>query len=38
MVTVEGHNGLDIMKAIYGKSKVNIILSSERLKAFPLRS
>ena len=29
---------LNIIKAIYGKSKANIILSGEKLKAFPLKS
>ena len=29
---------LNIMKAIYDKTKANIILSGEKLKAFPLRS
>ena len=29
---------LNIMKAIYDKPTVNIILNSEKLKAFPLRS
>ena len=29
---------LNIIKAIYDKSTVNIILNCERLKAFPLRS
>ena len=28
---------LNIIKAIYDKSTVNIILNSEKLKAFPLR-
>ena len=28
----------NIVKAIYDKSRVNIILSGEKLKAFPLRS
>ena len=29
---------LDIIKAIFDKSTANIILSSEKLKAFPLKS
>ena len=29
---------LNILKAIYDKSKANIILNGEKLKAFPLRS
>ena len=29
---------LNIVKAIYGKSTVHIILNGEKLKAFPLRS
>ena len=29
---------LNIIKAIYGKPIVNVILNDERLKAFPLRS
>ena len=29
---------LNIVKAIYDKSTVNIILNGEKLKAFPLRS
>ena len=29
---------LNIVKAIYDKPTVNIILSTEKLKAFPLRS
>ena len=29
---------LNIVKAIYDKSTANIILNSEKLKAFPLRS
>ena len=29
---------LNIVKAIYDKPKVNIILNGEKLKAFPLRS
>ena len=29
--------GLNIVKAIYGKPKVDIILNGEKLKAFPLR-
>ena len=29
---------LNIVKAIYDKPKANIILSGEKLKAFPLRS
>ena len=29
---------LSIVKAIYGKPTANIILSGEKLKAFPLRS
>lgn len=28
---------LSIIKAVYGKTTANIILNSERLKAFPLR-
>ena len=31
-------NYLNIIKAIYDKPTANIILSSEKLKAFPLRS
>ena len=31
-------NYLNIIKAIYDKPTVNIILSGENLKAFPLRS
>ena len=34
---IEG-NYLNIIKAIHDKSKANIILNGERLKAFPLRS
>ena len=34
---IEG-NYLNIVKAIYDKPKANIILSGEKLKAFPLRS
>ena len=30
--------GVNIVKAIYDKSTVNIILNGEKLKAFPLRS
>ena len=30
--------GLNIVKAIYGKPKGDIILNGEKLKAFPLRS
>ena len=30
--------GVKIVKAIYDKPTVNIILSGEKLKAFPLRS
>ena len=35
-----GHRGnlLNIIKAIYDKPTTNIILSGEKLKAFPLRS
>ena len=29
---------LDIIKAIYNKSTTNILLSGQKLKAFPLRS
>ena len=29
---------LNIIKAIYDKSTINIILNDEKLKAFPLRS
>ena len=29
---------LNIIKAIYGKPRVNIVLNGENLKAFPLRS
>ena len=36
-VGIEG-NYLNIIKAIYNKPTVNIILNSEKLKAFPLRS
>ena len=36
----KGHKGthLNIVKAIYDKPIANIILNSEKLKAFPLRS
>ena len=34
---IEGIN-LNIVKAIYDKPTANIILSAEKLKAFPLRS
>ena len=34
---IEG-NYLNIVKAIYDKPTANIILSGEKLKAFPLRS
>ena len=34
---IEGTN-LNVIKAIYDKSTVNIILNGEKLKAFPLRS
>ena len=34
---IEG-NYLHIIKAIYDKPEANIILNSEKLKAFPLRS
>ena len=34
---IEG-NYLNIIKAIYDKPTANIILNSEKLKAFPLRS
>ena len=34
---IEGKH-LNIIKAIYDKPTTNIILNSERLKAFPLRS
>ena len=37
IVGIEG-TYLNIIKAIYDKPTVNIILSSEKLKAFPLRS
>ena len=33
-----GGTYLNIIKAIYGKPTVNIILSDEKLKAFPLKS
>ena len=33
-----GRTYLDIIKAIYDKPKANIILSGEKLKAFPLKS
>ena len=35
-----GTEGIDfnIIKAIYDKPKANIVLNSEKLKAFPLRS
>ena len=36
-VGIEGTN-LNIIKAIYDKTIANIILSGEKLKAFPLRS
>ena len=36
-VSIEGIY-LNIIKAIYDKSTANIILNSEKLKAFPLRS
>ena len=36
-VGIEGTN-LNIIKAIYDKPTANIILNSEKLKAFPLRS
>ena len=36
-VGIEG-NYLSIIKAIYDKPTANIILSGEKLKAFPLRS
>ena len=36
-VAIEGTH-LNIMKAIYGKPKTNIIVNDEKLKAFPLRS
>ena len=36
-VSIEG-TYLDIIKAIYDKPTANIILNSEKLKAFPLRS
>ena len=37
--TESGHRGnLPLIKATYDKPKVNFILNSEKLKAFPLRS
>ena len=36
-ISIEG-NFLNIIEAIYDKSRTNIILNSEKLKAFPLRS
>ena len=35
---IDGSNYLNRIKAVYDKPTANIILNSERLKAFPLRS
>ena len=36
-ISIEG-NFINIIEAIYDKPRTNIILNSEKLKAFPLRS